>query len=60
LTGSVGDYVVRAICLHKLGSSADAILSKLKDEAVEILDDNNEDEILNGRAGYLAGLLTLK
>jgi hypothetical protein len=60
LTGSVGDYVVQAICMQKLGFPADAILDKLRKEAVEMLNDQNEDEILNGRAGYLAGLLTLK
>lgn len=64
LTGTLGIYTIKAIADHMSGKSVNPIVSKFK-ELVDVVvqpgyQPYGDDEILNGRAGFLAGVLTLR
>ena len=60
LVGSLGIYVVKAIFYKATGRSIDSTVRHIRGLADEIKKSKTEDEILNGKAGFLAAILALK
>ncbi|KAI1716466.1 lanthionine synthetase c-like protein domain-containing protein [Ditylenchus destructor] len=64
LTGTTGLLTIRGISDSMAGKSIDQVISKFK-KLVDVVVEpgyqpSGDDEILNGRAGFLAGVLTLR
>ncbi|KAH7671576.1 Lanthionine synthetase C-like protein, partial [Aphelenchoides avenae] len=64
LSGSVGLITIHAICEHMAGASFESVAARFKKLVAVVTEpgyqQNGDDEILNGRAGFLMAVALLR